>query len=301
MARTSGLFAAPFTRRRPFGDAAPRPRSPWADVWQAYRMSGTALAALAVLALLVIAGLLAPLIAPYGPSEVSARAILRAPGGVHPWGTDDLGRDVLSGTLYGLRISLWVGVLAGLIAAGIGTAIGAVAGYFGGVVDAVLMRFTDFVLTIPVLFLALVIVAIFGSSRLLVISVIGALAWPSIARLVRAEFLRLRSEAFVEAARGYGARDRTLIFREILPNCLDIVLVATTLQIPAAILIEAGLSFLGVGDPDPRSLGMMLKDAYGLLGLAWWSALFPGLVLSALAISLNLVADAFNDAVRGHA
>ena len=120
------------------------------------------------------------------------------------------------------------------------------------------------------------------------------------ARLVRAEFLKLRSEAFVEAARGYGASNRTLIFSEILPNCLDVVLVATALQVPAAILIESGLSFLGVGDPNPRSLGLMLKDAYALLGLAWWAALFPGFILSLLAVSLNLVADAFNDAVRGH-
>jgi peptide/nickel transport system permease protein len=288
-----------FVPRRPAGGASRT--SHWGDVWGAYRRSGIALVALAVLALLVVAGMLAPLIAPFGPSEVAARAILKPPGGVNIWGTDDLGRDIFSGTLYGLRISLLVGLMAGLVAAVIGTVIGAVAGYFGGIIDAALMRLTDFVLTIPVLFLALVIVSIFGSSRVLVILVIGALAWPSIARLVRAEFMKLRSEAFVEAARGYGARPRTLIFSEILPNCWDIVLVATTLQVPAAILIESGLSFLGVGDPDPRSLGMMLKDAYGLLGLSWWSALFPGLVLSALAISLNLVADAFNDAVRGHA
>lgn len=272
----------------------------WLEVWNAYRRSAVALVALGVLLLLALAAILAPWLAPYSPTEVNPIDLLQGPNSLHWWGTDDLGRDIYSGALHGLRISMTVGVMAGLVAAILGTVIGAVAGFLGGWVDALLMRITDFVLTIPVLFLALVLIPVFGSSRLIVILVIGALAWPSIARLVRAEFLKLRSEAFVEAARGYGARRFRLIFSEILPNTFDLVLVATALQVPAAILIEAGLSFLGVGDPEPRSLGLMLKDAYGLLGLAWWSAVFPGLVLSALAISLNLVADAFNDAVRGH-
>ncbi|MFT4015124.1 MAG: ABC transporter permease [Paracoccus sp. (in: a-proteobacteria)] len=272
----------------------------WLEVWRHFRQSKVALAALLVLCLLAAAAALAPWIAPYRPTAVEAMNVLMPPGGAHPWGTDDLGRDIFSGTLYGLRISMTVGLLAGAVAAVIGTAIGALAGFLGGWIDALLMRITDFVLTIPVLFLALVLIPVFGSSRLVVVLVIGGLAWPPIARLVRAEFFKLRNEAFVEAARGYGAPRSRLIFGEILPNTFDLVLVATALQVPAAILIEAGLSFLGVSDPDPRSLGLMLKDAYGLLGLAWWCGVFPGLVLSALAISLNLVADAFNDAVRGH-
>lgn len=270
------------------------------EVWNAFRRSRVAVLALGVLLLLSFAALFAPWLAPYSPTEVNVMDVLQGPNATHWWGTDDLGRDVYSGALYGLRISMTVGLLAGVVAAILGTVVGAFAGFLGSWVDALLMRITDFILTIPVLFLALVLIPVFGSSRLIVILVIGGLAWPSIARLVRAEFLKLRSEAFVEAARGYGARRFKLIFSEILPNTFDLVLVSTALQVPAAILIEAGLSFLGVGDPEPRSLGLMLKDAYGLLGLAWWSAVFPGLVLSALAISLNLVADAFNDAVRGH-
>lgn len=270
------------------------------EVWNSFRQSRIAVLALGVLLLLGFAAIFAPWLAPYSPTEVNVMDVLVGPNAAHWWGTDDLGRDVYSGALYGLSISMTVGLLAGVVAAILGTVIGAFAGFLGGWVDALLMRITDFVLTIPVLFLALVLIPVFGSSRLIVILVIGGLAWPSIARLVRAEFLKLRSEAFVEAARGYGARRLNLIFSEILPNTFDLVLVATALQVPAAILIEAGLSFLGVGDPEPRSLGLMLKDAYGLLGLAWWSAVFPGLVLSALAISLNLVADAFNDAARGH-
>lgn len=295
-------MADPTVTVAPAPDAAAplRPTPHWLEVWNAYRGSAVALIALAVLVLLALAAIFAPWIAPYGPTDVNPVDMLSGPGPQHFWGTDDLGRDIFSGALYGLRISMSVGALAGLVAAMLGTVIGALSGYFGGWVDALLMRLTDFVLTIPVLFLALVLVPVFGSSRLIVILVIGGLAWPPIARLVRAEFMRLRSEAFVEAARGYGMRRFKLIFSEILPNTFDLVLVATAVQIPGAILIEAGLSFLGVGDPDPRSLGLMLKDAYGLLGLAWWSGLFPGLVLSALAISLNLVADAFNDAVRGH-
>lgn len=278
----------------------PVSESPLRRATRLFMRSPASMVAATTLTVLVLVGVAAPILAPYSPTDVDAVAILLPPGGSHIWGTDDLGRDIFSGTLYGLRISLFVGLMAGLVAAIIGTAVGAAAGYFGRAVDALLMRLTDFVLTIPVLFLALVIVSIFGTSRWLVILTIGALAWPPIARLVRAEFLKLRSEAFVEAARGYGASNRTLIFSEILPNCFDVVLVATALQVPAAILIESGLSFLGVGDPNPRSLGLMLKDAYALLGLAWWAALFPGFILSLLAVSLNLVADAFNDAVRGH-
>ncbi|WP_245417650.1 ABC transporter permease [Aminobacter sp. AP02] len=274
--------------------------SHWREVWDAFRHSRIALVALFVLVLLGFCALFAPWLAPFSPTEVNVMDVLQGPNAQHWWGTDDLGRDVYSGALYGLRISMAVGLMAGVVAAILGTIIGAFAGFIGGWVDALLMRITDFILTIPVLFLALVLIPVFGSSRLIVILVIGGLAWPSIARLVRAEFLKLRSEAFVEAARGYGARRLKLIFSEMLPNTFDLVLVSTALQVPAAILIEAGLSFLGVGDPEPRSLGLMLKDAYGLLGLAWWSAVLPGLVLSALAISLNLVADAFNDAVRGH-
>jgi peptide/nickel transport system permease protein len=282
------------------GEEPTRTVSHWREVWDAFRHSRIVLVALVVLFLLAFAALFAPWLAPFSPTEVNVMDVLQGPNAQHWWGTDDLGRDVYSGALYGLRISMAVGLMAGVVAAILGTIIGAFAGFMGGWVDGLLMRITDFILTIPVLFLALVLIPVFGSSRLIVILVIGGLAWPSIARLVRAEFLKLRSEAFVEAARGYGARRLKLIFSEMLPNTFDLVLVSTALQVPAAILIEAGLSFLGVGDPEPRSLGLMLKDAYGLLGLAWWSAVFPGLVLSALAISLNLVADAFNDAVRGH-
>ncbi|MGE0847974.1 MAG: ABC transporter permease [Flavobacteriaceae bacterium] len=288
-------------RGRLFGKApSAAVSSPWRDAWRVYRQSRVAVAALLVLAFLGLVAVLAPLLAPFAPAAVDGSAILQPPNAKHWWGSDDLGRDIFSGVLYGLRVSIIVGVVAGMIAAVEGCIIGAIAGYFGGAVDAVLMRITDFVLTIPVFFLALVVVSVFGSTRTMVILVIGSLAWPPIARLVRAEFLRLRSEAFVEAARGYGASRTRLIFSEILPNTFDIVLVATTLQIPAAILIEAGLSFLGVGDPEPRSLGLMLKDAYGLLGMSWWAAVFPGVALSTLAIALNIVGDAFNDAVRGH-
>lgn len=273
-------------------------RHGWWAVARAFLREKFGTLALVVLVVLVLAAALAPVISPYGATEVDTNALLQPPSGKHWFGTDDLGRDILSGTLSGLQVSLVIGVGAGLISALIGSLVGAVAGYAGGWFGALLMRVTDFFLTIPVLFFALLVVSVFGPSRLLISAVIGAIAWPAIARLVRAEFERLRREAFVEAAEGYGMPKARIVVSEILPNTWDIVVVAATVQIPSAILVEAGLSFIGVGVPDPRSLGLMLRDAYSILSVSWWSALFPGLALSLLLVSLTVVADTLNDVLR---
>lgn len=289
----------PTTTTVAFASRARTASSPRREMLRRFRRDRTAMFGLILLLLLIAGAYLVPVLSPYSASGIGSDLLL-APNAAHWWGTDDLGRDILTASMAGLQVSLAIGALAGLIAATIGTLIGSVAGFVGGRIDSLLMRFTDFVLTIPVLVLALVVVAVMGGSQWYIATVIGSLAWPPIARLVRAQFMNLRTEAFVDAARGYAAPRRRIILSELLPNTWDIILVATAMQIPLAILIEAGISFLGAGDPDARSLGLMLRDAYGLIGLGWWAAFFPGLVLSALAVSLNMVSDGLNDAVQNN-
>jgi peptide/nickel transport system permease protein len=253
---------------------------------------------LALVVLFVSLALLADLVAPFDPSSTNVGPSLSPPSATHIMGTDDIGRDVFSSVVYGIRISIIVGVFTAIISTFIGTIVGAVAGYHGGWVDNVLMRTVELFLSIPRLFLALVIVALFGVNLINVILVIGLLSWPPIARIIRAEFLKLRQERFVESARVLGAGGGDIVFREILPNTFHLILIAASLQVPAAIIVEAGLSFIGLGDPNPRSLGLILSDAYPLLRRAWWTAVFPGLTLSLIALSFNLTGDGLNDALN---
>jgi peptide/nickel transport system permease protein len=264
--------------------------------WRQFRRNKAGvLGLLVVLAFVVVSGF-AHVLSPRNPTATNTAPPFTPPSREIPFGTDDLGRDVLSAVIFGIRVSVEVGVFAALTSALIGTLVGAIAGFTGGWVDNLLMRLAELFLSIPRLFLALVIVAIFGTSRVNVIFVIGVLSWPPIARIVRAEFLALREERFVEAARAIGASRIDIAFSEILPNTLHLILITASLQIPAAIIVEAGLSFLGLGDPQPRSLGLVLNDAYPFLRRAWWPAVFPGLALSLITLSFNLAGDALNDA-----
>jgi peptide/nickel transport system permease protein len=253
---------------------------------------------LALVVMFVATALFADAIAPFDPGSTNVGPPLSSPSSAHLMGTDDIGRDVFSAVVYGIRISVLVGVLSAIVSTLIGTVIGAVAGYMGGWVDAILMRLVEFFLSVPRLFLALVIVALFGVNLVNVILVIAFLSWPPIARIIRAEFLKLRYERFVEAAQVLGASSADIMFLEILPNTYHLVLIAASLQVPAAIIVEAGLSFIGLGDPHPRSLGLILSDAYPLLRRAWWTAVFPGLSLSLIALSFNLTGDGLNDALN---
>jgi peptide/nickel transport system permease protein len=266
----------------------------WSDGFRRFRQNRLALIGLAVMTIVVLAGLSAPLIAPHGPFELVGPR-LAPPQAQYLFGTDHLGRDVFSGILFGARTSLEVGLVSVILSVALGLAIGSVAGYYGRRLDELLMRITEVFQVMPRFFLALVIVALFGADLWGTIFVIGILSWSEIARLVRAEFFTLRDRPFVMAARAYGASDTWIIFREILPNALTAVIVAASLQIPSAILLEASLSFIGAGDPNVTSWGRMLNTAQQYMRQAWWVAAFPGLALSITAISLALMADGIND------
>jgi peptide/nickel transport system permease protein len=255
-----------------------------------------AVAGLGAVVFFLALGFLAPWLAPFGPLATGPDSF-RPPDAVYRMGTDDLGRDILSGILWGARVSMAVGLLAALTSTGIGVVVGALAGFYGKMLDDLLMRVTEFFLVIPRFFLVLVMVALFGNSLWHVILVIGILSWPVTARLVRVEFLSLREKEFVESVRAAGASDLRIILRHILPNAIAPIVVSGSLQIARAILMEAGLSFLGLGDPNQISWGVMLYNAQRFLRHAWWTATFPGLAIFLIVMGFNLVGDGLNDAL----
>lgn len=248
-----------------------------------------------LISFLILLALLAPLITWYPPLKSLVGKPFTPPDLQHPFGTDDLGRDIYTNVIYGIRTSLTIGVSSVIIALLIGIIVGVIAGYYSGIVEDVLMRLTDMTLILPQFLLALVIVAIFGQSFQNIILAIGIVSWPGIARMLRAEFLSIKERPFIEAARAVGLSDMRIIFGEILPNAIPAVIPYVVLQVNTAILVEAGLGFLGVGDPNVPSLGLMLNTAQQYLTRSWWMALFPGLVLSFLVVALNLLGDGLID------
>lgn len=243
--------------------------------------------------------LLAPLLAPADPIlSLDVRHVLEPPSSVHWLGTDDLGRDVLSRLLWGGRVSLFVGFVAVGLSTLIGTLVGAVAGYYGGILDRLLMRFVDVMLCFPTFFLILAVVALLEPGIGNIMIVIGATSWMGVARLVRAEFLSLREREFLLAERALGAGDARLILRAILPNAMGPILVAATLGIAGAVLVESGLSFLGLGVqlPDP-SWGNMLTVGKDTLEVAWWLPVFPGLAILCAVLGFNLFGEGLRDAL----
>jgi peptide/nickel transport system permease protein len=282
---------------QPFGTGA--------MVWSRFRRHPGAIAGMIMLSLIVIASLLAPL-SPYDPlaSDLSARA--QAPSLAHPFGTDALGRDLLTRALYGGRISLTVGSLVVLIALAIGVPVGSLAGYFGGWVDNLLMRVTDAMLALPTLLVLILLSAILRevdlpfvkkNDVLTIALVIGFLSWMPLARLVRAAFLTLREMDFVKASRSLGASHFRIVTRHILPNAIGPLIVEATLEMGYAIMEESGLSFLGFGiQPPTPSWGNLLSAAQEYLLKYPWMAIFPGLMIFLTIISINYIGDGLRDA-----
>ncbi len=234
---------------------------------------------------------------PFGTSET----ILGEPTSAHPFGTDELGRDVLTRVLNGAATTLKVAILPPLVAAAVGTAVGLSAGYFGGLLDEILLKLTELTLVVPRFLIALVAAAFFGGHLWLVGVVLAATFWPSTGRLVRAEAISLREREFVEASRSTGAGSVWIITRHLLVLVTPVVAVNTSFQAGQAALIEAGLAFLGVGDRNLISWGAMLADAQSYLGVAWWTSVFPGVTLALMILALNLLGDGLADTwnVRG--
>jgi len=263
-----------------------------------FRRRPLALAGTCVVLAVIGAAAFAPLLSSYSPNVQSLYARLQPPSPAHWLGTDGLGSDVFSRLLFGARVSLVLGTAATAITVLIGVALGAASGYLGGMVDWILMRFTDVFMTIPVLFLVLFVVAALGASTLNTILVVGAVYWPTVARVVRGQMLGLRSRDFVEAAKGLGASMSRILVRHLLPNAISIVIVQTTLTIATAILAESALSFLGLGVPPPTpSWGNMLTEGRLQLSRAWWIATSPGLAIFLTVLSLNVVGDGLRDAL----
>ncbi|HET9438786.1 MAG TPA: oligopeptide ABC transporter permease [Longimicrobiales bacterium] len=274
--------------------------SQWRIASRHFKKSKVALAGLFILLLLYLIALLAPLIAPYDPiaqRDIVATSYLK-PSAQHWLGTDRFGRDILSRILYGARISLSIGFIATLISVTLGTVLGALAGFFGGKIDALLMRFTDMVLAFPRLVLLIMIVALFSPSVAVIITVLGLTQWPNTTRIVRGDVLSLREREFIQAAHALGMGKARIIFRHLIPNVLAPVIVTATLGIGNTIVLEAGLSFLGLGvQPPIPSWGNMVADGRDNLLGAWWVATFPGLTIVLTVLAFNLVGDGLRDAL----
>lgn len=249
-----------------------------------------------IIATIMLLAVFAPLIAPYDPDAIDVKAILLPPSAEHYMGTDGLGRDVFSRMLFGARISLLVGIVAVGIATAIGVVLGAVAGYYRGWVDVFVMRLVDVMLSIPTFFLILAVIAFLTPSIWNIMIVIGLTSWMGVTRLVRAEFLSLRNREFVMASETLGAKDGRLIFTHLLPNSLTPVIVSSVLGVASAVLVESGLSFLGLGVQAPQaSWGNILTDGKEYIQFAWWLSLFPGLAILITVLGYNLLGEGLRD------
>jgi peptide/nickel transport system permease protein len=269
-----------------------------ASLWKRFKKNRAALFGAVIVATVLMIALLAPLLAPHDPNRIEIEKILQAPDASHPFGTDPLGRDVLSRVIWGARVSLLVGFVAIGIAIVIGILIGAMAGFYGGRLDAFLMRWVDIMLSIPTFFLILTVIAILEPSIWNIMIVIGFTGWMGVARLVRGQFLSLREMDYVTAARALGASDFRLIFRHLLPNALSPVYVSAVLGVAGAILTESALSFLGLGVQPPKaSWGSILTAGKDNIEIAWWLSVFPGLAIFITVLGYNLLGEGLRDAL----
>ena len=270
--------------------------SPFTEALRMFLRNPSAIVGLVLLLVIVLLSVFGPMLYVADPFEIRASP-LTPPFDPDAWfGTDYLGRDVMTSLLYGGRATLLVGAIAALLSVVIGTAIGAFAGYYGGRIDGVLMRITEFFQVLPALLFAMVVVTLFAPSLLTVTLSIGLVSWPGTARLARGEFMRYRDLEFVRAERSIGAGNARIIWKVILPNAFAPLIVSATLAIGAAILFEAGLSFLGLGDPNQMSWGMMIGSSRQYVLSCWWAVAFPGAAIFITVLAVSLIGDGLNDA-----
>ena len=268
------------------------------DAWNRFKANRLALICASVLAVIVLSAIFAPLLSTFSYSEQDIILGATAPSSEHWFGTDTLGRDLFTRVLYGSRISLMVGVIATLVAVAIGVLWGVIAGYVGGTTDAVMMRIVDILYGVPFVLLIVLLMVVFGRSLILLFLAIGAVEWMTMARIVRGQVMFWRNAEFVEAARVLGVSNFQIIIRHIMPNILGVIVVYATLTTPNVIILEAFLSFLGLGVQPPNSSWGLLIN-YGVESMQFhpWLLIFPGIFFSATLFSLNIVGDSLRDAI----
>ena len=275
---------------------APQARSPWREAWQVFRQNRAALIGLTLLTFIVLFVLIGPYLYHVDPFDIVQSPHQRPGSDDVPLGSDYLGRDILAGLIQGGRPTLLVGTTAAMIAVFIGVTIGALSGYFGRNVDSVLRQVIEFFQVLPALLFTMVVVTLFGPRSATVAIAIGVVAWTGMARLTRAEFMRIKQLDYVRSARSAGASDISIMLRTILPNALPPIIVSSTLAAGSAILFEAGLSFLGLSDPNKISWGSMIGASRPYVRDAWWAVTFPGIAIFITVLSISLVGDGLNDA-----
>jgi peptide/nickel transport system permease protein len=265
---------------------------------RAFLRNRGAVVGLVILLLVFAMAALAPVLFPFSPWDMQGAPF--SPPGQDGFllGTDSLGRDVAADIAYGAHVSLLIGAVSTIAAVTFGVVLGALSGYLGGVVDDIIMRLTEFFQTVPSFILAVVLVAIFTPSLLSIVVAIAVVSWPPVTRVVRAEFMTLRTREFVQAAEVLGRSRFAIAFREILPNALSPIIVLGSLMVASAILLESALSFLGLGDPNLMSWGFMIGAGRSVIRLAWWMSVFPGLAIFLTVLALNLVGEGLNDALN---
>lgn len=273
-----------------------RPRGQ--NVWRRFIRNRRAVVGSVLLLIFILMAIFASVAAPFTAEEQNLVDRLSEPSAQYIMGTDALGRDIFSRALFASQVSITIGIFAMLVSVVVGVTIGMVAGYFGGLIDNILMRMTDMLLAFPVFFLLLTVTALFGRTIPVLVLVLGLTSWGVNARVVRGQVLSLKEKEFVEAARSLGASDFDIMTRHIFPNILPLIIVDATLRVALVILIEGGLSFLGVGvQPPTPSWGNMVSEGGSLLRRAWWVSVFPGAFLFLCTMSFNLVGDGLRDAL----
>lgn len=268
------------------------------DFWRRFRRNRGAVVGLVILALVFAMAAFASVLFPGSPWDMATAPFVPPGEEGMLLGSDSLGRDVASGIAHGARISLMVGAVSTVAALFIGVTLGAVAGYLGGWVDDAVMRFTEFFQTIPSFVFAILLVAIFTPTIGSVVFAIAVVSWPPVARVVRAEFLSLRSREFVQAAEVLGKSRLSIVVTDILPNAMSPIVVLSSLMVASAILLESALSFLGLGDPNLMTWGFLIGSGRSVIRIAWWMSVFPGLAIFVTVLALNLVGEGLSDALN---